>query len=147
MVAFRKRGFWERLYQDLSVEAEPLRASTVRGVAYGVWRLRGLLSRTRLHRESPDYSRWQSAFKAVAPGRLDHSDYDIADNTAPVGWRRVRLTVDEESALELPAETPWTPVIGSCDDYMPVSSWDWETARTLKADDTFDECVSEQEST
>ncbi|KAI0740081.1 kinase-like domain-containing protein [Earliella scabrosa] len=86
--------------------------------------------------ESPDYSRWQSTFKAVAPGRLDNFDYDIADDTAPVGWRRVRLTVDEESALELPAETPWTPVIGSCDDYMPVSSWDWETARTLKADDT-----------
>ena len=86
--------------------------------------------------ETPDYSHWQHAFKAITPGRLDNSDYDIADDTAPVGWRKVRLTVEEESALELPEETPWTPVIGSCDDYMPVSSWDWETARTLKADDT-----------
>ena len=85
--------------------------------------------------ETPDYAHWQNAFKTVAPGRLDNSDYDVADDTVRVGWQMVRFTMNEESELDLSAETPWTPIKGSRDDYMPASTFEWETARTLKADD------------
>ena len=43
--------------------------------------------------------------------------------------------MNEESELDLSAETPWTPIKGSRDDYMPASTFEWETARTLNADD------------